>query len=525
MAEATLNDVITRMKEEGLLTRNSGTNSLKSAISEIKGVRSDFKGFFNNFGSALQNLGSTQKEFSDMMKSNFEQQQEALATQQRNDTLSDKPKPTETDGTKGAISKLLASIKGLIPKKSPGLLGLLFGGVAAAMAFFPDWVKENLINPIIDVINVFQGEDATTTLGKVIEKVKGAFKFISDNFGEEAAWVLGITGALVALKPIATFKLAAGALSGLNAIGGFLTMPWIAGIVGIAALLVSAKLGLDKLRELSIETETELSKKALRAYKEATDPKERERIVEEQIARLKRNQDTTLQGVSSIEDPINEILNLNKDVAESAIKQARANKLALAVESDTLGGGDGSIDERINEENNKIAKAIRDRVIAITKGKAPTDENEIYNILKEFIEQSDAKETKAVIKGIKAALPSSFGELSGRLTLLNSLIKSGEDLSLKGMEKLNLALKGERLSDDDRSLRPEELNRSKSQERLENMFAGFDEMDYNMRGPIVPVVAPTTNNNDNKTINITNNNIFGGQTDPLEGLYSKLPTQ
>ena len=145
--------------------------------------------------------------------------------------------------------------------------------------------------------------------------------------------------------------------------------------------------------------------------------------------------------------------------------------------------------------------------------------------MKEFIEQSDAKETKAVIKGIKAALPSSFGELSGRLTLLNSLIKSGEDLSLKGMEKLNLALKGERLSDDDRSLRPEELNRSKSQERLENMFAGFDEMDYNMRGPIVPVVAPTTNNNDNKTINITNNNIFGGQTDPLEGLYSKLPTQ
>jgi len=49
MADATLNDVIIRMKEEGLLTRNSGTNSLKSAITEIKGVRSDFKGFFESF--------------------------------------------------------------------------------------------------------------------------------------------------------------------------------------------------------------------------------------------------------------------------------------------------------------------------------------------------------------------------------------------------------------------------------------------------------------------------------------------
>lgn len=49
MADATLNDVIKTMKSEGLVTRNSGTNSLKSAITEIKGVRSDFKGFFESF--------------------------------------------------------------------------------------------------------------------------------------------------------------------------------------------------------------------------------------------------------------------------------------------------------------------------------------------------------------------------------------------------------------------------------------------------------------------------------------------
>lgn len=218
MAEATLNDVITRMKEEGLLTRNSGTNSLKSAISEIKGVRSDFKGFFNNFGSALQNLGSTQKEFSDMMKSNFEKQQEALASQQRNDALADKPKPTKTDDNKGAISKLLESIKKMIPKKSPGLIGLLFGGLAAAFLLFPEWVKSNLILPLVDVINVLQGKDATTTLGAGIKHLKTLFGFINDNFGPETAWILGITSALAVLHPITSFKIAKATISGLSSL-------------------------------------------------------------------------------------------------------------------------------------------------------------------------------------------------------------------------------------------------------------------------------------------------------------------
>jgi len=218
MAEATLNDVITRMKEEGLLTRNSGTNSLKSAISEIKGVRSDFKGFFNNFGSALQNLGSTQKEFSDMMKSNFEKQQEALASQQRNDALADKPEPTETDDNKGAISKLLESIKKMIPKKSPGLIGLLFGGLAAAFLLFPEWMKRNLIDPLVDVISVLQGNDATTTLGAGIKHLKNLFGFINETFGPEAAWILGI-GSLLALRhPIKAFKLTKATISGLSSL-------------------------------------------------------------------------------------------------------------------------------------------------------------------------------------------------------------------------------------------------------------------------------------------------------------------
>jgi hypothetical protein len=330
------------------------------------------------------------------------------------------------------------------------------------------------------------------------------------------------------------------AFAALKAIGAFLTMPWIAGVVAIGAAILGAKLALDKLRDLSIESETELSKKSLRDYEKATDPKERERIVEEQIARLKRNQDTTLKGVSSIEDPINEILKLNKDAAESAIKQAQAAKLALAVEGDTLGGEDGSINKQITKENNIIARSIRDQVIAITEGKAPTDKEglaEIYDILKKSIELNDAKETKAVIRGIKGALPDSFGKLSGELALLNSLIKSGEDLSLKGMEKLDLALKGEK----PKPLSPEELNRSpeevsniktarallaeirgvapQDQNQAKKLAANAEDNDRsrNQTNPIVPVVASDSRDMSVTNYNITN--VFGGRTDPLEGLY------
>ena len=597
MAEATLNDVSNAIKEDGGKDREQlrgdslrqffqarASNKFLKSLTQaqidsneqtkkqfekeqealkkaLKTKNDDDKSVaYNKFqleeiNKHLALLTQTEVASNEQMKKRFEQEQEALRRANAKKTLGEPANDNDTRFQR-IITKLIAGAKGVInvldkmkkalPDKKT-VFGLLFGGLAAAFAFFPEWSKRNLIDPLIDVINVFQGNDATTTLGSVVKALKGSLEWISENISPTAAWVVGIAGAVVALKPITTFTMVPKAFAALKAIGAFLTMPWIAGVVAIGAAILGAKLALDKLRDLSIESETELSKKSLRDYEKATDPKERERIVEEQIARLKRNQDTTLKGVSSIEDPINEILKLNKDAAESAIKQAQAAKLALAVEGDTLGGEDGSINKQITKENNIIARSIRDQVIAITEGKAPTDKEglaEIYDILKKSIELNDAKETKAVIRGIKGALPDSFGKLSGELALLNSLIKSGEDLSLKGMEKLNLALKGEKpkpLSPEELNRSPEELNRSpeevsniktarallaeirgvvpQDQNQAKKLAANAEDNDRsrNQTNPIVPVVASDSRDMSVTNYNITN--VFGGRTDPLEGLY------
>jgi len=536
MAEATLNDVTNAIREDGGKDREQ----LKGdSIRQFLQLRSSNK--------LLTSLTQAQIDSNEQMKKQFEQEQEALRRANAKKTLGEPANDNDSrfkrmmtglvDSYKG-VQKLFNDIKKAMPNKAT-MFTLLFGGLAAAFAFFPKEVKEYLINPLIDVINVFRGKESTTGLGWVVEKLKNALGWIADNFGEEAAWILGIGAAAKALQAfgLPTLGIGPGFGLALKAVGAFLTMPWVAGIVGIAALLASAKLGLDKLRELSIESETELSKKALREYEKAVKDEnqpEIDRIVAQQIARLKRNQDTTLKGIESIEGPINEILKLNKDKAELTIQQAQANKLALAVEGDTLGGEDRSTNRQINEENNKIAKSIRDQVIAITKGKTPDKDAEagIYKLLKESIERNDVGETKAIIEGIKEAFPNSLGMLSSRLALLDSSIKRGQSID-KMMEKLNFALKGEKpLSP---KPEPQELKMenvpvelSKSQEKLKTMYEGFNEMDNNMRRPIVPVVAPVTNNSDNKkTVNNVYYNVFTDSNfNPAMGRYENgvVPT-
>lgn len=521
MAEATLNDVSKTIREDGAKDREQ----LKGdSIRQFIQLRSSNK-LLTSLTEILTSLTQAQIDSNELMKKQFEQQKETLARINAKEALGEPANDNDINSpgrlkrmmiglvdSYNGVKKILNNIKKNMPNKAT-MFTLLFGGLAAAFAFFPKEVKEYLVNPLIDVINVFRDKEATTNLGLVVEKLKKGLGWIADNFGEKAAWIVGIGVAAKALQAFGLPTLGAGPAFGLalKAVGAFLTMPWVAGIVGIAALLATAKLGLDELRELSIESETELSKKALREYEKAVkdgNKDEIDRIVAQQSARLKRNQDTTLKGIESIEGPINEILKLNVKTAQMNKEIARQNKLAAAVESDTMGGASGSTDQAINDANNKIAESIKEQVLAITKGKAPNKDTEadIYKLLKESIELNDPKETKAVIRGIKDALPSRFSKLSTNLAFLNSRIKIGQNID-KMMENLNLALRGEKPT----PLSPENLTvePSKSQENLKNMYAGFDEMDNNMRRPIVPVVSPTTNNNDNKkttnTYNIYNN--------------------
>jgi len=616
MAEATLNDVITRMKEEGLLTRNSGTNSLKSAISEIKGVRSDFKGFFNNFGSALQNLGSTQKEFSDMMKSNFEKQQEALASQQRNDALADKPKPTKTDDNKGAISKILESIKKMIPKKSPGLIGLLFGGLAAAFLLFPEWIKSNLILPLVDVISVLQDKDAKTTLGAGIKHLKNLFGFINDNFGPETAWILGITSALAVLNPITSFKIAKATISGLSSLvswavnsdknlrnfkgvstaadaalnagggggppnrpkrlgplarlssaisnfgkniatkataiagsskdiiknlgsmvgkaagktgGGLLRLGATllrfgpAGAVGLA--IAGMAVAADKLRDMNIDsTVKDISDKnaALKAAIESGNEPLVKTLTAELARDLKRLQDTTIGNVASVQEQIKIAQNT---LAEEATKNL-ANSLAKLQEK-SLRNADGSVAEGAAEALRAIKKALNKQVQELLVGnKARTTDQ---------IKEKEDK-TLTFLNNLRKDLNDNKISPEDQKEVIS---KAVEQILAVGADKGGIA-RGSTLAS-------ELLSVQDTNQTLEQMFKTLDRLskknnlNFEIQGkinkqadvlansgnpssqtsPVVPIVAPTTNNTDNTRV-VNNYHFYKEGSIDTFGKYSGM---
>ena len=145
MAEATLNDISNAIREDG----NKDREQLKGdSIRQFIQLRSS-----NKF---LKSLTQAQIDSNEQMNKQFEQQQEALRRANAKKTLGGPANDNETRFQR-IISSLIAGIestinvleriKNALPSKKTAF-GLLFGGLAAAFAFFPDWVKRNIINPM-----------------------------------------------------------------------------------------------------------------------------------------------------------------------------------------------------------------------------------------------------------------------------------------------------------------------------------------------------------------------------------------
>lgn len=221
---ATLADVIDRMKQEGDLDRNSGTNSIKSLKESITvGLGSlersvmALRQSMVNSNIAIRNLGENLKE--------------QTAADQASQALKD-PKPPESKGLSnliGTLKDLTKSFgnfaKKLVPSRG-GFLAAVLGGLAGLALFFPDWLEENIIDPIVDL---FLG-GTETWLGKVRSYIESTFNFIKDNFGEEAAWVAALAAGIAFLNPLTTGTIMFKALAGLGKLAGSLVA--FAGVEG-----------------------------------------------------------------------------------------------------------------------------------------------------------------------------------------------------------------------------------------------------------------------------------------------------
>jgi len=227
MAEATLKDVIEEIRAQGDFTRMGSHGSLSVAITELRGVKSAVQTLSENFQLAFNDLIESQRK-------TIEEGAETADQQRARDALTPKEDKDDKKDSKINMKGLLDSIKGLIPKKSPGMFALLFGGLAGALAFFPDWVKENIIKPIADVFNVASGEEAKTRLGKVLETIKSVYDWIKETFGKDTADLTAIAAGLALLMPLRTFMIGMAALNLTKASFNFLgdILDFVRGLAG-----------------------------------------------------------------------------------------------------------------------------------------------------------------------------------------------------------------------------------------------------------------------------------------------------
>jgi hypothetical protein len=497
----------------------------------------------------LINLTQAEVDSNKQMKKRFEQEQEALRRANAKKTLAEPANDNETRFQR-IISSLIAGvestinvlerIKKALPNKKTAF-GLLFGGLAAAFAFFPEWSKRNLIDPLIDVINVFQGKDYTTTLGRVVQNLKEGLGWISDNFGEEAAWVTGILGTVAALHPITTLKVLSGSLKGFGALGSFLGLPVIGAIGGLviaAGALLLAKEGLDYLRNLNIEDEVkniQEKKSALisaLASGNVDDIKTAETELRQTLTRMRESTlgdsdriKAEMETASKVlaeealkrqKDALNRINEIGELAARDAETKELVRKIKMGAVTSIVGADDPLVEAKAQFEKIaglNIPQKQKDDLIQIIQGGLDQDQTlkraQILDINKLFIDMETVKlrqlEDEETARVERLAAKDMFGEMTGESSGL--IYRSPEELL---NIKTNRAILAEIMG---------KGGTSRNQNQAEKLAANAEDNDRarNQANPIVPVVASDSRDMSVTNYNITN--IFGGRTDPLEGLY------
>lgn len=138
MAAASLSDVISRMKDEGQLTRNSGTNSLKS-IKQILSEQNDIlKSSFTNLIAAV---GAGDLISSELKMEQDRYNQRILEALEGLNKKDEKTKPDE-DATEGWMA--LGALGTILAGTIGSAIGLIAAQVKAIGLFTPEKIKDSL---------------------------------------------------------------------------------------------------------------------------------------------------------------------------------------------------------------------------------------------------------------------------------------------------------------------------------------------------------------------------------------------
>jgi hypothetical protein len=530
MAEATLNDVSNAIREDG----NKDREQLKGdSIRQFLQLRSSNK--------LLKSLTQAQIDSNEQMKKQFEQQQEALRRENAKKALGEPANDNDSrfkrmmiglvDSYKG-VKKLLDNIKKAMPNKAT-MFTLLFGGLAAAFAFFPKEVKEYLIDPLIDVINVFRDKDYTTTLGMAVYGLKEGLGWISENISPDAAWIAGILGTATALKAVGLPTLGLGSI-----LGELLKFARAHPLITAAVFAIGGLIKLfDFFRRKSIKNETEKSEALLKEYKAAKTNEERAEIAARAATAQYRIRETAIGNVDSIQGPLDEINALDAKRVESKL-QAGLKELGLLKDeakkkADDLAdaiAAEKAAKDKPEERQRKDERQEAERQAAAAKAAAEKARNEAVRTARRQSDAliSESKNSNELLAAYKVSLKDAIDKLK-------KAGLEGQELELAMdavVQNLNVAVTNRRRNADftKENVARQELNMIKAaatnasneSKLIEGLEAG------NKAGTFIAV--PVTNNSDNKkTVNNTNvlYNVFtDSNLNPLTGLYENgvVPT-
>lgn len=341
---ATLADVIDRMKQEGDLNRNSGTNSIKSLKESITvGLGSlersvmALRQSMVNSNIAIRNLGENLKE--------------QTAADQASAALED-PEPPEPKG----LSNLIGTLKGLtksfgdfakklVPSRG-GFLAAVLGGLAGLALFFPDWLEKNIINPIVDL---FLG-GTETWLGRVRSYIESTFNFIKDNFGEEAAWIAALAAGLAFLNPLTTGTIMFKSIAGLGRLAGSLGR--FVGPMALPLLAAAAIYGLVTAMEALAGKNAENDIKRLADLRAEAD----NAAAEGDKARLRM----VMDQINKIEKRAEELGGEPGRIIREAAAEARAEVGPLF---DAIVKGSVKVGETTTETLSNVQRALQDELL------------------------------------------------------------------------------------------------------------------------------------------------------------------
>ena len=255
------------------------------------------------------------------------------------------------------LDKIAAGIGGLFEIGKKGLKNTALGGLAvlgtlafgAALVALGKFLQSDSFKNLLPLIK----SKLIPVVEKVFNSVKSVFALINDTFGEDVAWIAGVTAAAAVLTP--GFLTAFSGLLGV--IGKFAIANPV--LLAAAAAILAVIEAMDYFRGKAVKKAAEDSNKLLEDFNKEKDPAKKRAIAKKALAVRKRMVQVQFDDIDIVMDPLNTIITESKELMVKAVDKSKAK---VRKDQKKNAGADSTSQQLLNIGD--AAKNMRDQAAA-----------------------------------------------------------------------------------------------------------------------------------------------------------------